>query len=91
MDPGSCHVGLRKFSGSARKTGLRVLENCCGRGSVSAAMQKEAEDFGVDAVEFLNEDGKPNTNVSRVVDVLIYNWKNDELLTKFRYKQEDGV
>ena len=83
-------VGLRKVSGSARKTVLRVLEICSGCCSVSAAARKEAEDFGVD-VEVFSVDGKPSTNASRVVDILTWDWENDELLNKFRREQEDGV
>ena len=59
--PAIAHVGLRKLSGSAPKTVLRVLEICSGCCSVSAAARKEAEDFGVDAVEVFSVDGKPST------------------------------
>ena len=68
-------------TGSARKTVLKVLEICSGCCSVSTAAGKEArENFGVDEVEVFSIDGKPNTNASRIVDVLTYDWENDELL-----------
>ena len=49
------------------------------------------EQFGVDEVEVFSVDGKPSTNTTRVVDVLTYNWENDELLNEFRHEREDGV
>ena len=92
--PAIAHVSLRRLSdtGSARKSVLRVMEICSGCCSVSAAAGKEAmEHFGVDEVEVFSVDGKPSTNATRVVDILTYDWENDELLNKFRHEQEDGV
>ena len=70
---------------------LRALEICSGCGSVSTAAGKEArEHFGIADVEVFSVDGKPGTNASRVVDMLTYDWKNDELLRKFRHEREEG-
>ena len=92
--PAVAHLSLRGLTqtGSARKTVLRVLEICSSYCSASNAAGKEArENFGVDEVEVFSIDGKPNTNASRIVDVLTYDWENDELLNKFRREQEDGA
>ena len=91
--PALAHTGLRRLSeGNARKTVLRVLEICSGCGSVSTAAGKEArEHFGIADVEVFSVDGKPGTNASRVVDILTYDWENDELLSKFRHEREEGV
>ncbi len=79
----------RKLSGSAPKTVLKMLEICSGCCSVSAAARKEAENFGIE-VEVFSVDGKPGTNASRIVDILTWDWENDQLLQKFR-EQEEGM
>ena len=88
--PAIAHVSPRRLLGSASKTVLRVLEICSGCCSVSAAARKEAlENFVIDEVEVFSVDGKPSTNATRVVDILTYDWENDELLNKFRHEGED--
>ena len=91
--PAVAHLGVRKLAQtSARKTVLKVLEICSGCCSVSTAAGKEArENFGVDEVDVFSIDCKPNTNASRIVDVLTYDWENDELLNTFRREQEEGT
>ena len=90
--PALARTSLRRISdtGNERKTVLRVLEICSGSGSVSTAAAKEArEHFGIEDVEIFSVDGKPGTNASRVVDLLTYDWENDELLNKFRHEREE--
>ena len=91
--PTVAHLGMRKLAQtSARKTVLKVLEICSGCCSVSSAAGKEArENFGVDEVEVFTVDGKPKTNATRIVDILTWDWQNDELLNKFRREQEEGT
>ena len=45
------------------------------------------EHFGVDEVEVYSVDRKPSTNASRAVDILTYDWENDEMLNKFRHER----
>ncbi len=91
--PAIAHLDMRKLEQtSARKTVLKVLEICSGCCSVSSAAGNEArENFGVDEVEVFSVDGKRSTNATRIVDILQWDWQNDELLNQFRYEQEEDT
>jgi len=70
---------------------LKILEVCAGGGSVSAAAAAEAREFGIQEVEIFSIDGKASARATRTVDVLTYDWENDEELTRFRNDREEGV
>ncbi len=71
---------------------LKILEVCAGCMSVSAATAAEAlGNFGVQEVAVFSVDGKPSAHATRTVDVLTYDWENDEELRRFRDDREEGV
>ena len=71
---------------------LKILEVCAGSMSVSIATAMEAlENFEVQEVMVFSVDGKPSAHATRTVDVLTYDWENDEQLRRFRHDREEGV
>ena len=52
---------------------LKILELCAGCKSISTAAAKDArETFGIERVEVFSLDGKPGTDCTRCVDILMY-------------------
>lgn len=82
--------GLRLPPLGRGRVKLRVLEICSGSGSVGAATAAAARELGVHDVEVFSVDGKPGTRATRKVDILTYDWAEDEELKRFMLPPAEG-